>query len=289
MKSTEPQRAGDPTIATLLTWFVPGAGHLYVGRVGLAIAGFLVIQGLYLLGVMLSDGMFLEYLPGEMRGRFAAALTPEVGNLGALLMHVRNYGFGGPGPRPWPPMMDLGTALTATSGLLNLLLASRANLDARRPANSTPASTMDMQKDPAFCALFTWIVPGLGHILQGRRARGLVAFALVVGLFAVGTALAEGSNLDRERHFYYWAGQFLLGPVALVTEFVHGHPRLTSIPTYKDAGVVLGCIAGMLNVMLMLDVYGWGEAKVLGRKPDPLPAPVPDDGGGDVSEASKVA
>jgi hypothetical protein len=248
----------------LLTWLVPGAGHLYVGKVHIAVVGFLVIEALYLAGVLLSQGMFLEYLPPEMRGRFAAALTPEAGNLGALLLHVRQYGFGGAEPRPWPAWMDLGTALTATSGILNLILASHANLLARVPLSGPPNQVE--QPDPALCTALTWVVPGLGHVMQGRKARGIVAFCMLVGLFGLATFLAEGSNLDRERHFYYWAGQVLLGPVALVAEFAHGHPRLESLPAYKDAGIVIGSISGMLNVLLMLDVYGYGEARLLGRE-----------------------
>jgi TM2 domain-containing membrane protein YozV len=272
MKPNEPQRTGDPTVATLLTWLVPGAGHLYVGKVHLAVAGFLVIEALYLAGVLLSRGMFLEYLPPEMRGRFAAALTPEAGNLGALLMHVRQYGFGGAEPRPWPAWMDLGTALTATSGILNLVLASHANLMARVPVTGAPRHVA--QRDPALCTALTWLLPGLGHIMQGRKARGIVALVLLVGLFGLATMLAQGSNLDRERHFYYWAGQVFLGPVALVAEFAHGHPRLESLPPYKDAGVVIGSIAGMLNVLLMLDVYGYGETRLLGRERAPAVAAV---------------
>lgn len=276
MKPTEIQRAGDPTVATILTWLVPGAGHMYVGQVRLAALAFVCIEALYVIGVLLSQGMFLEYLPAEMRGRFAAALTPEAGNLGALLLHVRQYGFGGAEPRPWPAWMDLGTALTATSGLLNILLASHANLAARMPAVPTAPPPRAL-RDPALCAAFTWLVPGLGHVMQGRRARGVVAFGLLVGLFALATGLAHGANLDRERHFYYWAGQFLLGPVALVTEFAHGHPRLVSMSEYKDAGIVIGAIAGMLNVLLMLDVYGYGEARVLGveRAPEVSAATTP--------------
>ncbi|MEZ6015835.1 MAG: DUF6677 family protein [Planctomycetota bacterium] len=266
MKPHEQQRTGDPTVATLLSWLVPGAGHLYVGQVHLALIGFVVIEALYLAGVLLSHGMFLEYLPPEMRGRFAAALTPEAGNLGALLLHVRQYGFGGDEPRPWPAWMDLGTALTATSGILSILFASHANLLARLPQGGTQHPDARAQRDPALCAALTWVLPGLGHIMQGRKARGVVALVLLVGLFGLATMLAHGANLDRERHFYYWAGQFLLGPVALVTEFAHGHPRLESIPQYKDAGIVIGSIAGMLNVLLMLDVYGYGEDRALGRE-----------------------
>lgn len=261
-------QAGDPTVATLLTWLVPGAGHLYLGKARIALLAFVVIEGLYLLGVVLSKGMFLEYLPAEMRTRFAAVLTPEAGNLGALLLHQAKFGYGMSLPRPWPATMDIGTALTAASGLLNVLLASHAHFEARRPASDSPTAIVG----PGSAATAAFLIPGLGHFLQGRKARGLVVFLALVGLFLLGSFLAEGANLDRERHFYYWAGQFLLGAPALITEFAFGHPRVQHDIAYADAGVVLGCVAGMLNVLAMLDVYGWSEAKLLGQ---PLPTAQP--------------
>lgn len=268
-QSTERPQGGEPTVAALLTWFVPGAGHLYLGKLRTALIGFVLIQGLYLLGVILSKGMFLEYLPAEMRTRFAAVLTPEVGNLGALLLHQAKYGYGMNFPRPWPATMDLGTVLTAMAGLLNVLLASHAHFEARR-ADAQGAGI----PAPALAATATFLVPGLGQILQGRRGRGLLVFGCLVGLFAIGCVLAEGANLDRERHFYYWAGQFLLGLPAVAAEFAHGHPMVTSDIAYADAGVVLGCVAGMLNVLAMLDAYGWSESKILGR---PLATAAPEE------------
>jgi hypothetical protein len=90
-------------------------------------------------------------------------------------------------------------------------------------------------------------------------------FVLLVGLFLMASILAEGANLDRERHFYYWSGQFLLGIPAVVVEFVHGHQRVTGDIAYADAGVVIGCIAGMLNVLSMLDAFAYGEDQLEGR------------------------
>lgn len=251
-------------MALLLTWFVPGAGHMYLGRPLIAVLGFVVIEGLYGLGVLLSDGMFLEYLPLEMRSRFAGALTPEIGNLGALIYQLKTYGYGlvaaggQPLPRAWPATMDLGTTLTALSGILNIVLMSRAHLDARqptRPAGRGPC--------PSVATLASWLVPGGGQFLQGRVFRGLTFFVLLVSLLALGTWLAEGSNLDRERHFYYWAGQFMIGLPAIVAEFAHGHAPVTADIEYADAGVVIASVAGLLNVLGMLDAYSYSEDRIL--------------------------
>ncbi|MEM9380620.1 MAG: DUF6677 family protein, partial [Planctomycetota bacterium] len=177
---------------------------------------------------------------------------------------VRQSGLGWGGPPPSPPPPPPAIPLPGRPGIANLTLARGPQSPARTAAGGLVVRA-GAAPHPAACALVGWIVPGGGHVLQGRRARGAVAFVLVVGLFLLGSALAEGSNLDRTRHFYYWAGQALLGPVAFAIEFVHGHPRLTERAPYADAGVVLASIAGMLNVLLLLDVYGFSESKLLGR------------------------
>lgn len=255
-------RTGEPLIAVLLTWFVPGAGHLYLGRRKFALLAFLVVEGLYAAGIALSHGMFLEYLPPEMQGRFAAALTPEAGNLGALLYHVDAYGYGLGFPRTWPAYMDLGTMLTAMSGVFNVMLMARAHFDARLVTRK-PGKPIG----PALAAWLNLVIPGLGQFMQGRRARGILIAGLLLTLFFIGTSLAGGTNLDRERHFYYWAGQYMLGAPAWITEFIHGHPVALDMPLRVDAGIVMGCVAGMLNVLVMLDAYGYSEAKHLDVEP----------------------
>ena len=105
---TAPEAPPSANTCALATWLVPGAGHFMLGDRRTALIGFLLIQGLYLAGVMLSDGMFLQVLPPEMRGRFAGALTPEAGNLGALLLQGRQVGFGDGIPRPFPDGLHPG-------------------------------------------------------------------------------------------------------------------------------------------------------------------------------------
>jgi TM2 domain-containing membrane protein YozV len=249
-------RKGDPNVAALLTWFLPGAGHVYLGSVALGVAVFAVVGGLYFLGLRLSAGMVFEYLDPELRSPFAPALSPEAGNLGGFLYQLRNQPYGPGYPRPWPEWIRLGSSLTALSGVLNVVAMVHAHLSAR--AGDVRATR------PAVAVGLTWLVPGLGHLFQGRRLRALLVAGTLIGLFAFGTLLAEGSNLSRERHFYYWAGQFLCGAPALLAELAFGARRVTGPIAYAEAGLVFGCVAGLLNVLAMIDVFGWGEAKVLG-------------------------
>lgn len=250
---------GDPTVAGLLSWLIPGAGHLYLGQAGIGLFCFVVIQGIYLLGLKLSDGMGFEYLDLELRSLFAPALSPEVGNLGAFVYQMQHYGFGPGFARPYPEWLRLGATLTALSGVLNIAVIVHAHWCARtsiRAATGVPA--------PYLAVLATLAVPGLGHWLQGRRQRAVVVFTLLVGLFVLGTVLAEATNLSRERHFYYWSGQFLVGLPAILAEAMWGTASVKRDISYVDAGLVFACVAGMLNTLAMIDVYGFSESKLLG-------------------------
>ena len=255
-KSARPR--ANPDLAAILTWFLPGAGDLYLGKPLFALASFVVVEGIYLLGLRLSDGRLFEYLDPELQGAFAGALSPEVGNLGALVWHMRTYGFGAGPPRPWPEHMHLGTWLTAISGILNVCLMIRVHVEARSSRRDVAA-----RHSPDVQVFAGWLVPGLGHVLQRRFARGIVVFSMLVGLLVLGTILADGSNLDRERHFYYWGGQFLAGLPGMLLEMAHGHARVTRDIPYVDAGLVMVCLSGLLNVLALLDVHGYAESRFL--------------------------
>lgn len=266
----EPERAGrgDANVAAVLTWVIPGAGHVYLGAPIFGIAAFLVITGLYLLGIRLSDGMAFEFLQTDLRSPIAPILTPEVGNLSAVIWHMRSYGFGQAFPRPWPASIDLGTFLTACSGLLNACLACKAHFDAR-----VPTGMHSRKPSPGLLVLAGWIVPGLGHWIQGRRLRAGIVFAFVAGFVVLGTVLAEGANLDRERHFYYWSGQFLAGAPAWILEALHGHAIVRSEIRYADAGLAFAAVGGLLNILAWLDLFGVAEREGLGHlEPDAPPA-----------------
>jgi len=48
-------------------------------------------------------------------------------------------------------------------------------------------------KDAALAALLAWFIPGLGHWYQGRRAKAVLFFVCIMGLFCFGLYLG-GSN-----------------------------------------------------------------------------------------------
>ena len=257
MSAQDQARKGpDPTLVTLATWLVPGAGHLLLGKAGLALVAFVCIEGLYALGWFLSDGRPFEFLDPELRGAFATLLSPEVGNLGAMIAQLKLRGFGTGLPEPFPSGVHLGSSLAGLSGLANACLMVHVHLAARSPEPKRAGA-----RNPALLVAAGMAVPGLGHFLQGRKRRALIVFVMLVGLFVWGTWLSEGANLSRERHFYYWAGQFLVGLPALVTEIVSGRPPVTGEMAHGDIGLLFACMPGLLNVLALLDVYGVAEKR----------------------------
>lgn len=46
--------------------------------------------------------------------------------------------------------------------------------------------------NPMTAALLAWLFPGLGHLYQGRRAKGVLFMASIVGLFVAGMLIGGG-------------------------------------------------------------------------------------------------
>ncbi len=59
--------------------------------------------------------------------------------------------------------------------------------------NDSPAIDL---KDPILAALLAWLIPGLGHWYQGRRAKAVLFFVCIMGLFGYGVYLGGGYRED---------------------------------------------------------------------------------------------
>lgn len=62
---------------------------------------------------------------------------------------------------------------------------------------STPAangeSTVEIElKDPRLAAFLAWLIPGAGHIYQGRTGKGILFFVCIVGTFMYGMYIGGG-------------------------------------------------------------------------------------------------
>jgi hypothetical protein len=102
-----------------------------------------------------------------------------------------------------------------------------------------------------------WLVPGLGHLLLGKKWRALIFFVSIMAMFALGLAMqgqffATGSASYLQTLGHY--GELCVGiamPGAKFFGYSGGDPFFVS----SDFGTAYLLAAGMLNVLLMFDCY----------------------------------
>src|SRR5207244_3055670 len=69
--------------------------------------------------------------------------------------------------------------------------------------------TLPQQDFSPFAGLLSYLVPGLGQIIQGRIGKGLLFFVSLYGLFFLGQAMGDWRNV-----YIYDSGQAQRGPAA---------------------------------------------------------------------------
>jgi hypothetical protein len=76
--------------------------------------------------------------------------------------------------------------------------------------------------DPRFLALLAAaVLPGLGHVVAGERARGVLVGVGVLGLFFGGMLVGGIDVIDSKDNRVWFIGQALVGPVAFGVDWVH--------------------------------------------------------------------
>src|SRR3954469_22039043 len=60
-------------------------------------------------------------------------------------------------------------------------------------SSETDESVVEIDlKDPRLAAFLAWLVPGLGHMYQGRTGKGILFFVCIVGTFMYGMYIGGG-------------------------------------------------------------------------------------------------
>src|SRR5208337_3970419 len=102
-----------------------------------------------------------------------------------------------------------------------------------------------------------WLVPGLGHLLLGRKWRALILFASISIMFVLGLAM-QGQFFSISSASYLqtlgYYGELCVGlamPGAKFFGYSGGDPFFVS----SDYGTAYLVSAGMLNVLAVLDTY----------------------------------
>jgi hypothetical protein len=130
-------------------------------------------------------------------------------------------------------------------------------------------------------------LPGLGHVITGERKRGLLAGGAILGLFFGGIFIGGIDVIDAREDTAWFAGQAFVGPLAFGVNHLHQNslkvidprtkqprsarptegrdattggpvangtpPNRKSIGKMNEIGTLYAAIAGMLNLIVMID------------------------------------
>jgi hypothetical protein len=108
-----------------------------------------------------------------------------------------------------------------------------------------------------FVSVLSWLVPGAGHLLQGRRDKGLVFLLVLPLMFGIGLWL-QGRLFPLE-----WSDPLVfLGAIAdrgiglpyLIASFADAGTGTVTAASYEYGNTFL-MTAGLLNFLVMLDAF----------------------------------
>jgi hypothetical protein len=257
-----------------LLGFVPGLLQYRLGQKQRALVAFASCTLLFFAGwVLVRERLFYWALmtpegDGVLRAaaRLGLPLTlPELLNLPANAIGAWLCWDGSPtGERLWRMPRDLehlGAFLTGASGMLAAFWSAAGHwqLRLRRDGGDAPAAPI---ADPALCAGLSWLVPGLGHARAGQKGKGVLLGIAVATVFALGQLFSSGHAVDRATASVWWIAQNLFGGGSLFAALVTGPMRMVGEPFDLQLGVVLCTVAGLMNLVVMVDAYTVAERSV---------------------------
>lgn len=269
-KATQQASQGLGLPAFFLT-FVPGLLQFHLGQKVRAAIAFASCTALFFAGwALVQDRLFAFSLTSSEPGgawipaRIGIPLTlPEILNLPAFAIGgILSYASDFESMRAWflpRPMEDLGGFLTAASGMVAAFWGADGIFSLRWRRDAQDGVTPAPVCNPAFAAGVSWLVPGLGHAMGGQRDKGMVMGLAVLVVFAVGMAFSGGHAVDRQIASVWWIGQSLFGGGALFAALVTAPLEMTSSPDNLELGTNLCTVAGLMNLVVMIDAFTVAE------------------------------
>lgn len=259
-----------------LMGFVPGLLQYQLGQKSRAAIAFASCTALFFVGwIVVGERLFYWALiesgasgsgTAQTMARIGLPVTlPELLNLPANALGAILAFDGSPtGERLWRMPRDfehLAAWLTGASGMLAAFWSAAGHwqLRLRRDGGEAPKAPV---ADPALCAGLSWLVPGLGHARAGQRDKGIVMGLAVLLVFAIGMVASGGHAIDRADASVWWIGQNLFGGGSLFAALVTGPMERSGQPMDLQMGIVLTTVAGLMNLVVMVDAFTVAERSV---------------------------
>lgn len=147
------------------------------------------------------------------------------------------------------------------------LVGDRVECFDRMGTKSTVAERPRATAEPgrlALVGILAWLVPGAGHILVGRRAKGLIFLVTLPLMFAIGLWL-QGRLFPLELSdplvFLGAIANRGIGAPYIIARLMEAGAGTVTAPSYEYGNTFL-MTAGLLNFLVILDACD----VVLGRK-----------------------
>ncbi|MGQ0551641.1 MAG: DUF6677 family protein [Planctomycetota bacterium] len=107
----------------------------------------------------------------------------------------------------------------------------------------------------AIIVITAWALPGLGHLLLGRRTKAVWFALLIFGTLGLGLMLSEGTCISSDRFPFHFYGQVLAGvPIVLADAWAGSRPQGRTIDRV-ELGLVFTTVAGIMNLIATVDAY----------------------------------
>lgn len=124
----------------------------------------------------------------------------------------------------------------------------------RKGSEPNPPASTGSALGTAFAA---WLVPGLGHLLLGKRGRALLFFVIVLSALVIGSALDGNLYHVLPRRPLTLLGTFAsmgTGLPYFVLRFGFGYEGDVAAVGY-EYGTAFMLTAGLMNLLLVLDCW----------------------------------
>lgn len=115
------------------------------------------------------------------------------------------------------------------------------------------------RKEPRRAAAFVlaWLLPGAGHAAMGKWKKGLFFFLLLGATYLFGLWIVGFRAVAFDENPFYYVGQYGSGVTFLLGRYLadwRAFPREELPPSWYDPGLLYVCVAGLLNLVVMLNV-----------------------------------
>jgi hypothetical protein len=106
--------------------------------------------------------------------------------------------------------------------------------------------------------LAAWLVPGAGHVVMGQWKKGLF-FLWILGLtWLFGMWIVGFRQVSFDDNPFYYVGQFGSGATWILASGISSEKavlRPDVHPSWFDPGLLYVCVVGLLNLVLVLNIF----------------------------------